>query len=88
LHIDNATQANKPQSAEVPEKLSQDPPMEGLQTIEEKQEEKQEEKETDKIISVINEQVINIHRRAILDISFIKWMLFAMFLIFVCRLTY
>jgi len=87
LHVDNATQANKSQPAEVPEELPQDPPMEGLQTIEEKQEEKQEEKETDKIISATNEQVTSTCH-ATFDISFIKWMLFAIFLIFVCRLTY
>ncbi|KYN36328.1 RanBP-type and C3HC4-type zinc finger-containing protein 1 [Trachymyrmex septentrionalis] len=52
LHIDNAAQMNKPQSAEeVPEELTQDPPMEVLQTIEEKQ----ETKEADKIISITNE---------------------------------
>jgi len=72
LHVDNATQANKPQPAEVPEELPQDSPMEGLQTIEEKQ----EEKETDKIISATNEQVTNISMcHAILDILFIKWVI-------------
>ncbi|XP_018306955.1 uncharacterized protein [Mycetomoellerius zeteki] len=52
MHIDNAAQVNKPQPAEeVPEELPQDPPMEILQTIEEKQ----EIKETDKIMSTTNE---------------------------------
>ncbi|KYM80724.1 RanBP-type and C3HC4-type zinc finger-containing protein 1 [Atta colombica] len=52
LHIDNAAQVNKPQPAEkVPEELIQDPPMEVLQTIEEKQ----ETKEADKIMSITNE---------------------------------
>lgn len=52
LHIDNAAQVNKSQpTEEVSEELIQDPPMEVLQTIEEKQ----ETKEVDKIISITNE---------------------------------
>ncbi|XP_011630739.1 uncharacterized protein LOC105422878 [Pogonomyrmex barbatus] len=54
LHVDNATQANKPEVPEtekVPEELPQDPPMEILETIEEKQ----EIKETDKIILTTDE---------------------------------
>lgn len=55
MHIDNAAQVNKPQPAEeVPEELPQDPPMEILQTIEEKQ----EIKETDKIMSTTNEHEV------------------------------
>lgn len=56
LHVDNTAQANKPQpTEEIHEKLSQDPPMEALQTVEDKQ----EIEETDKIIATINEQVIS-----------------------------
>jgi len=64
LHIDNAAQVNKPQPAEeVPEELIQDPPIEVLQTIEEKQ----ETKEADKIISITNEHEV-MHRHAISNV--------------------
>lgn len=64
MHVDNATQASKAQTAEdeVPEDLPQDPPAEVLQTIEENQEIPEREGVT---LATNDDQVTNTQRHTI-----------------------